>query len=185
MPAFLERNTTNQLDIWLLRSVPEQEILTVNVKWALHSGNNGAMQSELEAQGPRHSIDLGLVLLLALLILLPLLIWYLIANWPATTTVEPSSPSIQEIDSEAGSSGREEARRIARQAGERNTRNYRRRLVDELARARLELEKALGQARLDPQPAARGQWRELIDERRARVRAASKRLAEFESLLAR
>ncbi len=142
------------------------------------------MQSELEAQGPRHSIDLGLVLLLALLILLPLLIWYLIANWPATT-VEPSRPSIQEIDSEAGSSGREEARRIARQAGERNTRNYRRRLVDELAKARLELQEALGQARLDPQPAARGQWRELIDERRARVRAASKRLAEFESLLAR
>ena len=142
------------------------------------------MPSQPETQAKGRSLDMGLILLLGLLILLPLLIWYLVANWPATVA-DPSSPRIEAIDSKASRGGREEARRIARQAGERNAKNYHRRLVDELEKERLDLQQALRQARLDPQPAARAQWQELIDERRARVQTASKRLADFESLLNR
>lgn len=135
-------------------------------------------------ESPKHirSIDLGLVLLLIVLLLIPFLIWYLVASWPATDN-PPSDQETPAIEAKDIRSGREEARRIARLAGERNTRNHLRRLVDALARAKLDLENAVTQARLDPQPAARKRWQEFIDDRRSRVLAASERLSTFETLL--
>ncbi len=128
--------------------------------------------------------DWGVLAFLLCLLLIPLLAWYLLANWEGVSDGTPPAQREPEASSREGAaSSRSEARRIARQNGERNARDYRRRLKRELEQAEEDLRQTRTQARLDPQPEMAEHWQTLLDEKQAARVDAARRLSDFEALM--
>ncbi|MHC5063233.1 MAG: hypothetical protein ACYTG5_04595 [Planctomycetota bacterium] len=150
------------------------------------------MESQPENPGSNaRKLDWGILGFLGCLLIIPFLIWYLIANWQAgegsETTPRPPqetiTPAAESESRREDSSSRRDARRIARENGHRNARDYRRHLKRELDAAEAELLDTRRQARLDPQPEMAEHWRTLLAEKLEIREDAARRLAEFDALM--